>query len=262
MNIIKHEIKSNLKAFIIWLSTLGIIVLAASTEYHAFMDNPDLLDLLEDFKMMFDALGIPLVDLSRPEGFLAMMSIYLYMPVAIYAAILGSSMINKEERDKTAEYLFTLPVSRKEVLRGKIITSFGLLISFVVILLTICTLVFMRFDLTSSWYEFMLYLTIALIFTGAIFMSIGMVLSAYMKQYKRSGGITVVVIIVMFMLNILIGLVEELEFLKYVVPFQYFIVDEMLDSNIEFVFVLLSALIITPSIYGVFHFYRKRDLYI
>lgn len=262
MNIIKHEFKSNLKGFLIWIGSLLFIVGAASLEYVAFTDNPDMMDLLESFKSMFDALGIPLVDLSRPEGFLAMMSIYLYVPVSIYGAILGSSIISKEERDKTAEYLFTLPVSRSVVLRSKIITAFSMLILFVVTLLTLVTLVFSRFGLESSWFEFVGYMTIALVFIGAIFMSLGMLFSSFLKQYKRSGGLTVVLIIVMFMMNILIGLVEELDFLKYVNPFQYFLVEDMLDSNIEFIFIGLSFAIILPAVYGVFHFYRKRDLYI
>ena len=64
------------------------------------------------------------------------------------------------------------------------------------------------------------------------------------------------------MLNMLVGIVEELEFLKYVIPFQYFEVNEMLSGNIEVIFVLLSLLIIGSCVGAVFHFYRKRDLYI
>ncbi len=262
MNIIKHEFKSNLKAFLIWMGALSLVLTAASTEYSAFTGNPDLLELLDSFKAMFDALGIPIVDLARPEGFLAMMSIYLYMPVSIYAAILGSSIINKEERDKTAEYLFTLPVAREKVIASKIITAFIYLVVYIITLLSLATLIFSRFGLNNSWFEFMLYLSIALIFTGGIFMSLGMLLSSYLRQYKRSGGIVVVLIIVTFMLNILVGLVEELEFLKYVIPFQYFLVEEMLNSNIEFINVILSFAIIIPSIFGSFYFYKKRDLYI
>ena len=62
--------------------------------------------------------------------------------------------------------------------------------------------------------------------------------------------------------NMLIGFIEELEFLKYIVPFQYFTAQEMINSNIEFIFVFLSLLIISTCISGVFIFYKKRDLYI
>ncbi|MDC0558841.1 ABC transporter permease [Candidatus Izimaplasma bacterium] len=262
MNIIKHELKSNLKAFLIWMGALFLVMAAASTEYTAFTSNPDMLDLLDSFKSMFDALGIPLVDLGKPEGFLAMMSIYLYMPVSIYAAILGSSIISKEERDKTAEYLFTLPVSRQKVLASKIITAFTFLVIFIITLLLIATIIFSRFGLEATWYNFMFYMSIALIFTGGIFMSIGMLLSSYLKQYKRSGGIVVILVVVTFMLNILVGLVEELDFLKYFIPFQYFLVEDILNSKIQFIFIVLSFVIMIPSVFGTFYFYKKRDLYI
>lgn len=93
-------------------------------------------------------------------------------------------------------------------------------------------------------------------------MSIGMLLSSYLKQYKRSGSIVVVFVVVTFMLNILVGLVEELEFLKYVIPFQYFLVEEMLNSNIELIYIVLSFVVMIPSVFGTFYFYKKRDLYI
>lgn len=262
MNIIYRELRANLKSFIIWIASLTFLFIAVSTEFSAFRDNPEILDALGGFDGFYNALGISIGNIITPEGFVSMMSIYLYVPIAIYSALLGSSIISKEERDKTAEYLFTLPIKREEVLRSKIITGFTYILLFVVVVVIGLILVFYRFDLTSSFYSFMFYLGIGLLFTGLIFMSIGMFFASYLKQYKRSGAITLAITIGSYMLNMLVQIIDELDFLKYLIPYKYFDVQEMLNGNIEFIYVLLSFLIIGSSITGVFIFYKKRDLYI
>lgn len=262
MNIICRELRANLKSFIIWIVSLLLMFIAVSSEFSAFRDNPEILNAMEGFGGIYDALGITLDNIITPEGFISMMSIYLYIPIAIYGSLLGSSIISKEERDRTAEYLFSLPIKRESVLLRKIIAAFMYLICFDILIILGLILAFYRFDLSNDFYNFMLYLALALLFTGTIFMSIGMFFASYLKQYKRAGAITLSITIGTYMLNMVVRLVEELDFLKYMIPYMYFDVEEMLLGNIELKFVLLSLIIISSMITGVFVFYKKRDLYI
>ena len=262
MNIIKRELKANLKPFIIWILSISVVIFAASTEFGVFRDMPDIFEAMEGFEVMFQALGGTIANMTTPEGFLSLMSIYLYLPLAIYGALMGSIIVSKEERDRTAEYLFTLPIKRSQVLTSKIIVAVFYQILFVFLLLLSCTIFFGRYGVDSSFYSFMRYMFVGLSFISLIFMSIGMFLSAVLKQYKKSGAITLGLLLGTYMLNMLVSIVEELDFLKYIVPFQYFEVQEMLNGNIELGFVLLSIAIIGFCITGVFIFYKKRDLYI
>lgn len=262
MNIIKRELRANLKALIIWMFSISFIIFAASTEFGAFRDNPEIMDAMEGFEVMFQALGGSVTNMSTPEGFLSLMSIYLYLPLSIYGALLGSSIISKEERDRTAEYLFTLPIRRSQVLTRKIIAALIYQTFFVFYILLACTVFFSRYGLDSNFYSFISYMFVGLIFISYIFMFLGMMFASILKQYKRSGSITLAILLVTYMLNMLVGMVEELDFLKYVIPYQYFDVNEMLNGNIEVKFVLLSIAIISSCVGAVFYFYRKRDLYI
>ncbi len=265
MNIIKRELKANLKTFIIWILVLTLLLFAASTEFGAFQDNPAFLDSfegMEGMEAMFDAIGGSFANMSTPEGFLSLMSIYLYLPLSIYGALLGSSIISKEERDRTAEYLFTLPIKRNQVLLRKIIVAITYQILFVVYILLASILVFSRYGIDSNFYNFMLYMFVALSFTSLIFLTMGMMFSSVLRQYKKSGAITLGILITTYMLSMLIRLVEELEFLNYVVPFQYFEVTDMLNGDIKWIFVVISIIIISSCISAVFYFYKRRDLYI
>ena len=43
----------------------------------------------------------------------------------VHAAMLGADIISKEERDKTAEFLFVKPISRNKIIISKLLGSFS-----------------------------------------------------------------------------------------------------------------------------------------
>ncbi|MFH0767676.1 MAG: ABC transporter permease subunit [Bacillota bacterium] len=262
MNIIKRELKSNLKSLLIWIIALVSITILASWEFEAFRGNTELVDAMESFAALFNALGIQITDLSLPEGFLSLESIYFYIPLAIYAALLGSSIISKEERDKTAEYLFTLPVTRKKVLVSKVIVAvlYNIILNLCVVLGAIVA--YIRFSPSDAFYKFILYLSIGLIFIQLVFMSMGMLLASVLKQYKKSGAAILAYVLGSYLLFVLIGFAEKIDFLKYITPFKYFEASDMLKGTIHLEYVIISIAIIISSIMGLFIFYRRRDLYI
>ena len=81
MNIIIREIKANLKAFIIWGLSLSALLLVASTEFSAFAGDPAIGEAMAQFEVMFQALGSSAADMTKPEGFLSILSIYIYLPL-------------------------------------------------------------------------------------------------------------------------------------------------------------------------------------
>ena len=63
-------------------------------EIQEFMDSPL-------FQQFYGALGAGNVNIMTPEGFLSLLSIYIYLPLAIHAGLLGAGIISKEEKNKT-----------------------------------------------------------------------------------------------------------------------------------------------------------------
>lgn len=262
MNIIKRELKANLKSLIIWLLSLVLIAYAASFEFESFVGNPEILEALASFEQMFAMFGIEMTDLATPEGFLSVVSLYFYIPLAIYAGLLGSSIISKEERDKTAEYLFTLPVKRDQVLISKLVVAVSYIFLITIGLAIGITISYLGFETTASFYEFLLFMSIGLIMTQLVFMSIGMFLSALLREYKKSGSITLGYVLGSYLLFILIGMTDKINFLRFITPFKYFEVADMIKGIIRIEYVIISIVIIGLCIFGMFKFYKKRDLYI
>jgi ABC-2 type transport system permease protein len=264
MNIFKRELKANFKAFIIWAVSLSVLFFAASTEYSVFADNEKVADALNNptFQIFFQALGVQNINILTPEGYLSLMSFYIYLPLGIYAATIGSSIVSKEERDKTAEYMFTLPVTRKKVLFHKLLVAILYTFLLAVWIMVFCYWAFGRIASSPDFAQFIINLTIGVFLTQLVFLSIGLFLSSVLKHYKKSSSITLGFLIATFMVSMLTQITDKVDFLKFITPFQYFNVDNMLKGVFPLEYILLTGLIVVGCISGLFYFYNKRDLYI
>lgn len=260
MNIIKREFRANLKSFLIWSGALIVIFFTASTEFEAYHNNPDIVEAMKTFESLFQALGVEVQNMTTPKGFLALVSIYIYLPLSIYAGLLGSNIISKEEKDKTAEFLFTMPVSRTKVLHSKLLVALVYIVLIDLVTIGVNILAYSRFDLGSDFFEFTIYLALGVFLTEILFLSIGMFLSSILNQYKLSGGITIGFLIASFMISMLIGFVDKADFLMYITPFQFFPADKMMEGVFEPIFLVITVLFTSLGFAGLYYYYRRRDL--
>nr|WP_300005043.1 ABC transporter permease subunit [Tissierella sp.] len=262
MNIIKRELKSNLKSLMLW--SLGIIFLISiwMIEYESFAGSPAINDILDSMpSSLLDAMGMGNMDLSSVAGFLSALSLYLYLILGIHAVLLGSSIIAKEERDRTAEYLFALPVSRISIIRSKTIAAVINIIVLNLITAAVVIVTSMNYQKDESFYKFLGLLFIAVFLFQMIFLSIGMLVASINKKYRRSGNISVSILMISFIIASLVNMIEKLDFLKYITPFKFFDSDIILEEmRLEPVFILISILIIAVGLGGTFIYYPRRDL--
>lgn len=264
MNIVKRELRSNLKSMIIWSIAIAFLVIVWMIEYESFVDNPAINEFMESLpEGMMAALGMQDFTLSSLNGFIGSISLYLYLLLGIQAVLLGSSIISKEERDKTAEYLFTLPISRRKVIVGKTLSAIINLAILNIITLGSMILSTMSYDKGEDFYSFIGITFVSIFIIQMIFLSIGMFVSAVNKRHKKSGNISVGILMIAFLISSLINMVDSVDFLKYITPFKYFDVSYILDEmRLQPIYIVISILIIVAGIGGTLIFYPKRDLYI
>lgn len=264
MNIVKRELRSNLKSMVIWSLATGFLVFVWMIEYESFVGNPAINDFMESIpESMLGALGMQDFTLTNLNGFISSITLYLYLLLGIQAILLGSSIISKEERDKTAEYLFTLPISRRKVIVGKTISAIINLIILNLATLVVMILSTTTYDKEENFYSFIGIMFLSIFIIQMIFLSIGMFVASVNKRYKKSANISVGILIITFLISSLINMVDNVDFLKYITPFKYFdpayILNEM---SLEPVFIVISFFIILVGILGTLIFYPQRDLYI
>lgn len=264
MNIVKRELKSNLKSMIIWSLAIAFLVTIWMIEYESFAGNPTIDDFLAGMPQeMLAALGMQDFTLTSLNGFISSISLYLYLLLGLQAVLLGSSIISKEERDRTAEYLFTLAVSRRRVIVAKTISAIINLAILNIITLISMILSTMNYDKGEGFYQFIGLMFLAIFTIQMIFLSIGMFVASVNKKHKRSSNISVGILMITFLISSLINMVDSVDFLKYITPFKYFDSTYILNQmSLEAVYIVLSIFIIVAGIGGTLIFYPKRDLYI
>lgn len=264
MNIVKRELRSNLKSMIIWSIAIAFLVTVWMIEYESFAGNPALNDFMAAMPQgMLSALGMQDLTLGSLNGFIGSITLYLYLLLGMQAVLLGSSIILKEERDRTAEYLFTLPISRRKVIVGKTISAIINLIILNIITLSSMILSTMSYDKREDYYSFIGIVFVSIFIIQMIFLSIGMFVSAINKRHKKSASISVGILMITFLISSLINMVDSVDFLKYITPFKYFDTSYILNEmRLEPIYIVLSIVIIVAGIGGTLIFYPKRDLYI
>jgi ABC-2 type transport system permease protein len=264
MNIFLRELKANLKSLLIWSVIIALLIMIAVAKFSAFAGNPDMLAFLDSMpKAMLDALDMRAFNLTTLSGFYGLMFIYFGLMGAIAAAMWGSDIISKEERDKTVEFSLVLPVSRNKVITAKALAALVNCIAFVLITWAVSLVAVQSYNPDQAFYSFLWLEMQAMFMIELIFLAVGLLLGCAMKQYKRSASTAVAIILATYFMSIVQSLQANLDFLKYFTPFKYFDAAEMFHTgSMNGTYLLLSGLIILVCVAVAYFTYNHRDLYI
>jgi ABC-2 type transport system permease protein len=264
MNIFLRELKANFKSLLIWGGIVVLFTVVGFSKFSAYYGNPDMLAILDSMPpAMLDALNMNAFNLTTVTGFFGIMFTYFALLLTIAAAMWGSDVISKEERDKTVEFSLVLPVTRSQVITGK---ALAVLVNCIVLnLITWGFTIFnaQQYTPDDRFNGFVAITMLSLFIMQMIFLAVGILLGSALKQYKRAGSLGVSIILATYFISIFSSLNKDLDFLKYFTPFKYFNPATLLqDSKLDPLFVLLSIGIIVAALAASYLSYAKRDLYI
>lgn len=261
MNIFIREIKSNLKPLIFWCIGMAVLIASGMGKFVGFSsDGNSINDILGTMpKSLKTIIGIGDLDISKMAGYFAMLFLYVIILAAVHAASLGATIISKEERDKTFEFLYVRPVTRAKIFFEKFAAA---LVN--IIILNVVTLVvslgmvakMTKDDVTNE----ILLLFASMFFIQLIFLTVGLAISVIIKNSKSASGITSSIVLGTFLLSILADINKNLDFLKYLTPFKYFDSKFIVKTGIEPIYIILSCIIVVGAIFTTLFFHQRKDL--
>jgi ABC-2 type transport system permease protein len=123
-NLFFREIRSNRLSLLLWTVAIMLLITLTMSVYQTFIVNQSkvlgMMNLVPKSALQFKGIS-DFNDLFSSLGFYAVNNI-IYMMVlgSIFAIVLASNILLKEEYGKTAEYLLTRPVTRSEVFYTKL----------------------------------------------------------------------------------------------------------------------------------------------
>ena len=123
MTLVKHELRQDKNSFLIWTASIGFLLAICVflfPEMKGQMDGVN--DIFASMGSFTEAFGMDRLNFGTLIGFYAVeCGNVLGLGGAFYASLCAAGILSKEEKDKTAEFLLTHPVSRKRVITEKLI---------------------------------------------------------------------------------------------------------------------------------------------
>lgn len=262
--ILKRELKVNLKSFLIWTGILIILFLAVFLVYPSIMSSENV-ELMNEMMKVFPeellkAFNMDIATMDSAFGYLKTEGlIFITLFGGIYAATLGSSILLKEEDDKTIEYLNTLPIKRRSILLQKIVCSLIYIFLFV-----ICVGVFNYIGLELlEDFDKKLYLLLSItpIFAILPLFAINLFISTFSRKTKKTFSLGLGITLVSYFLLMLSEMSKESEFFKYLSVYTLSdIRNVILNIEINPIMVIISILITLVFILLSFIRYEKKEL--
>ncbi len=259
----KREFKINIKSLMIWVVVLLSLYIMIFAMYPSLVNEETQASLMEMMNSMpseilasfnMDIVGIDSAyGWFKTEGYT-----FLVLTGALYSAILGSTILLKEESDKTIEFLLSKPISRNNIVTSRIITGvFNILIfTFIV---TIGNLIALNISGSLDISEFLLIsLSPILLYFMMFFISLFM--SLFFKKSKKSLSFAICLVFAFYIMQIVGGLGGSLSFLKDISLFEFvssrYII---LNNTINYTYLFVGIGIIILMMFFTYKIYNKKE---
>ncbi len=206
-------------------------------------------------------LGFSGFEVSKISGFYAFLFPYIEITTAIHAALIGSGIIAKEERDKTTEFLIAKPTSRKTIITSKLLAALCNVIIINLVSMLSSFAIVPTFNTGEDITGEIIILHIIMFIVQLIFLTLGALLSASLRKSKSAGSIAANIVIIGYVISKITALVDYLDVLNIFSPFTYFSLDKAVNSNeISLPITLFSLVLILVFASFTYIFYQKRDM--
>ncbi len=261
---LKRELKITRKSLLIWVISTSLLFILIYLIYPTLLTdaNKDMIDAMlksmdpEILKMFnMDIISINTVfGWLKSEGYTLLILVY-----SIYSAILGSSIILKEESDKTIEYLISKPVTRNNILKNKIIAG---LINIFIFIFSI-TLVNYFGLLFSNEIDFNLYLKLSIlsILSSVVIYFLTIYISLFFNKTKKVNGLAIGLVFISYFLMLISNLGDKVHFIKYSSVFSLSDSRYLLENNqLQIMPFVISIILITLLSFLINKKYNEKEL--
>lgn len=263
MNMFLHELKAYRKSTIIWTLSLVALVLLFMSMFPSFSkDAEEFKKLMEGFPVeLRKAIGLSIDSIATVIGFYSYAFLYLKLTGAIQAMNLGTSILSKETREKTAEFLLTKPVTRSQIVTAKILAALTSLLMTNIVFITATMLIASVVSEADFNQQALFMIAITLLFIQLIFFAIGLIVSVIFSKIKSVISVSLGTVFGFFMLALIASTTGD-DGLRYLTPFNYF--DStyiMKHTGYEKPFLAVGSLIIIGAVVASYYLYTKKDIH-
>lgn len=263
MNIFLHEMKAYRKSTIIWLVSLTAIMVMFMSMFPSFSkDAEQMTTMLEGYpEAIRKALSLDLENFFTILGFYSYALSFIVLAGAIQAMNIGVSIVSKEVREKTADFLLTKPVTRTAIVTAKLLAAFVSLLLTNIVYGAVALLVASQVQVDDFSTKVFLLLSLTLLIVQLMFLALGILISVMARKIKSVLTVSLATVFTFFFIGTLGGIADE-QTVRYFSPFKY--VDTayiMKHSGYEDTYLWVGAVLIVGAIAASYVVYAKKDIH-
>ena len=260
MTIVKHELRMGRLSLAVWTGAIGFLLVICVMLY------PEMKGDMESVNQVFssmgsfsEAFGMDKVSFGSVMGFYAVeCGNVLGIGGAFFAALCASASLAKEEKEHTAEFLLTHPVSRRSIITSKLVSVILQVAAMNIVIFLLAVISMVVIDEDISWKEFTL-LHLSYLFLQVEIAGICFGVSAVLKN--GSTGVGLGIAAVMYFLNIIANISDKAAFLKYITPFGYAEgTDIVTDGCIDAGYLIPGMIYCIAGIAAAYIIYCRKDV--
>ena len=259
---LKRELRINLKSLIIWSLIITLVFIIGFLVYPSIINESSELDKLVNTmpKEMLEIFNMDIISLNSVSGWLLTEG-YLMVNLlgSCFFAILGGSILLKEQSDKTIDFLFSKPIKKSKIVTTKLLT--GLIYIFIFnLVISLTTLIGLNLSNDFNFKHWFLS-SIAPVFIHTFFFCLSLLISNYFKKTNKSITFNIGIVLGTYLIGVISLMSEKLEFLKYFSPFEYINSKTIVTNNSLDIFnlILLTTYVII-TLMVLYSTYNKKEL--
>lgn len=180
---------------------------------------------------------------------------------AMYATLTSSSLLSKEENDKTIEFLLSRPVTRAEVVTQKLLVF------------VIYAALFTAITWLAAYASLLIYgsgdenLRPFWMLGGMTFLAIlavsavGFLVSVFLTRNRTVYSAALGLVLALYALQIVADVSDRMKFLSYLTPFKWASAADILPrGEVNLAYLLIAISVITLALAGSYVAYGRKDI--
>lgn len=260
MTIYIKELKQSFKSLCIWTASIAFMMLVCILLF------PEMKNEMESVTAVFAnmggftaAFGMDKLSFGELMGFYGIeCGNIMGLGGGFFAALAGISVLAKEEKERTAEFLLTHPVSRFSVITGKLLSVLTQVVILNLVAVSVSLISAAAIGESFEMNEFILLHTAYLIMQTEI-ACICFGISAFIKRGSIGTGLGLA--LALYFMNIVCNISEQAEFLRYITPYGYAEASNIIsEGKLDMGLIAVGAVIsVVGAVIGYIR-YLKKDI--
>lgn len=266
MTLFRLECKTHIKTLLIWIIVVGLLTLGLVSLFPAMKDmGLQQMDLKAMPKEMLKAFNLSdMALLATIKGYFGYEYQYVMIATGIFAAMLGTNALSREESEGTINYLYAQPISRLSIVGQKMLANSILYTLYWIVSMAIAFLVCLIFKESgasvSNLFKAFSQLTFAGWVMGLTFLAVGFLLSSLLSSNKSATSLSLGLVFLTFIMGVVGKLKTDFQVLVYFSPVDAALPSAIFKNGIEWKYIVTDLIVTCIASLLAFWIYRRKDL--